>query len=240
MKAYRNKKIDPLVRDFVAAGHMNKISVADIGCYKRPMIHWLKKLSQEVDYVGVDEDPEALRYLDENGINGIDWRGYFEEPPRDFTLGLEVIEHIRMSETEKFLSTIRDRTRKAFFLTTPNFEGWDAKGLDQISRQDSLAEMRYVPDHLAYFDAKSDNPHSHKQAMTAESLERYFSDVLPAQEWEFAIIKAWPWKVSDMATGNSFFHFFKLHAVAWRPELFEKPMERVVNDLCSSTWASLS
>ena len=232
MRTNNQKKINPLSRDFIVADKSTSISVADIGCFNRPIWGFVSQLKDKVDYLGVDEDPVALEYLASQGLKGATAAQYNEGGEFDYTFGLEVIEHIRYEDSPGFLASLRDKTNKAFFLTTPNFEGWDHNGFSQVKRRPDLAEMRYIPDHLRSFNPKSHNPHHHKQIMTRDSLNAQLSDVLDAKEWDWEVIKTWPWALTDLATGNIFIHFFKLHIVAWRPAAFEKDMKQHVAKFC--------
>lgn len=232
MQTNNQKKINPLARDFIVADENTSISVADIGCFNRPIYGFVENLKDEVDYLGVDEDPVALEYLESVGLAGTDAAGYNKGPSFDYTFGLEVIEHIPHEDSIGFLTSLRNKTNKAFFLTTPNFEGWDDKGFSQVSRRPDLAELRYIPDHLRSFNPKSSNPHHHKQIMTAQDVERQLAEVLSAEEWDWEVVKAWPWALTDLATGNVFIHYFKLHIFAWRRDAFDRDMKALVTAFC--------
>ena len=92
--------------------------------------------------------------------------------------------------------------------------------------------MRYVPDYLRNFSAKSSNPHDHKQIMTAEGLDHQLAQVLSRDEWDWEVIKAWPWALIDLAQGNRFIHYFKIHAVAWQVSKFNRDMRQHVIEFC--------
>ena len=232
MRTNNQKQIHPLARDFIVADDRKSISVADIGCFNRPIWGFAAQLKDEVDYLGVDEDPTALKYLKEAGLAGTDAAGYNAGPAFDYTFGLEVIEHIRHEDSIGFLTSLRDKTSRAFFLATPNFEGWNAKGYSTVARRPDLAELRYIPDHLRSFNPKSGNPHHHKQIMTAEGLDGQLAEVLPRDVWDWEVIKSWPWALTDLATGNVFIHYFKLHIVAWRRAAFDRDMKLHVAEFC--------
>lgn len=238
MRTNNQKRINPLARDFIVADERDTISVADIGCFNRPIWKFVEKLKDNVDFLGVDEDPDALEYLKSVGLAGTDAEGFNNGPAFDYTFGLEVIEHIRHEDSIGFLSSLRDKTNKAFFLTTPNFEGWDNNGFSQVSRRPEFAEMRYIPDHLRSFNPRSSNPHHHKQIMTADSLDGQLAEVLERDTWDWEVIKAWPWALTDLATGNTFTHFFKLHVAAWRPAEFSRDMKQHVAWFCENNAAA--
>ena len=193
-----------------------------------------KKIKENVEYLGVDEDPTALEYLKNHGLAGTNTEGYRQGQNYDFAFGLEVIEHIRQEKSIDFLSDIRNKTNKAFFLTTPNFEGWDGKGYSQVSQRPEYARMRYMPDHLRSFQATSENPHHHKQIMTAKGLQSQLEEALCPDNWSWCVIKAWPWLLTDLGSGKCYMHFFKLHAVAWRRAQFKNDMRLCLQEICEN------
>ncbi|WP_282152746.1 hypothetical protein [Ruegeria atlantica] len=193
--------------------------IADVGCYKRPIAAFTNKILPEALFFGVDEDLEAVEWLNSNNLNGGNFADYLAQEPFDLSFLLEVYEHINPQDSRKFLDTIFKRTTSAAFLTMPNFEGWDAAGVEQLAIRDSFKEMRYVPDHLKAFDGRSKDPHTHKQVVTEERLSDDIASVLP-NGWEYRVFFAWPWSIKDRARGSVFDHSFKLFAVVWNPASF--------------------
>jgi hypothetical protein len=233
VRSCQQDRIIALARDVMRLDPATAISMADIGCYNRTVYPSVSRWKDQVDFLGVDEDPKALRDLAEMGLPATDAAGYAATGPRDYSFALEVIEHIRVENAPGFLATIRDRTRRAIFMTTPNFEGWDGGPPDRLQIRPDWREMRYMPDHMRYFDADQPDPHNHKQVMTVDTLSAQLAATFPAPEWSFTVIKAWPWRLSDLARGTHFDHYFKLFALIWRPEAFPADLTPVVDAFCA-------
>lgn len=216
---YCNSKITPLARNVMLQSGLEAPRVADIGCYKRPQYSFLKKLLPQASFLGVDEDKEAIQWLQENGMEGCDFQTYQEQEPFDFAFMLEVIEHIRPADSQGFLRAVLNKTKVAAFLTTPNFAGWDGGPKDKLVQKAEYKEMRYVPDHLKGFSTDSSNPHRHKQVITTSGLAQDIAAVLP-EGWAFRVFLAWPWTLTDHARGTSFEHSFKVYAIMWNDAAF--------------------
>lgn len=214
-----NRKIMPLAKLFLDQSK-EKTTIADVGCYKRPIIDWVSKVCDLENFIGVEVDEDAIKYLRDRNIDCLTPSQFSSAKPVDYVFGLEVIEHITASDSRLFLESCLSRCKKALFLTTPNFEGWDAADDSNIKTREEYKEMRYIPDHLKYFDAKSSNPHYHKQIMTVETISEHILDVLP-ENWDWIVYKAWKWKLVDESTKAVFSHYFKLHVAIWNREVFD-------------------
>lgn len=213
---YNFKQISQLAKAFLNTG-TSPVSVADIGCYKRPIVNWLRKVVDLLEFVGVDPDEDAIRHLTAQGIDCITPEEYEKRLSFDYSFLLEVVEHLSPADYPQFLANIRDHTGKAIFLTTPNFEGWDGDvASNKLRKRGAFTELRYEPDHLRAFRPSSKNPHDHKQLMTVDVLHDSFEVAFDRAEWDWIIYRAWPWKFRDCATGAEFEHHFKLHAAIWR------------------------
>ena len=233
---YNFNNIDQIVSLFLKTENMKKFSVTDIGCFNRPVYDFVSKFTKNIDFIGVDEDEEAIKFLKEKKLKGLNWNDYKSEKIKDYTFAKEVIEHIKEEETLAFLKVIKLKTKKAFFLTTPNFEGWDTDGFSKLSigrRKDEFKEMRYIPDHLPYFNSSSSNPHMHKQLMTFDNLNKVLKSTFNDPSWKVMIFKAWPWKLNDLSRDTTFIHYFKLHAVVWNENMYVKNMENLIYELCA-------
>ncbi|MCP4100976.1 MAG: hypothetical protein GY750_06080 [Lentisphaerae bacterium] len=219
MSQYNEVKIARLAKIFLQKGP-GPVSVADIGCFNRPIYDWLIKVAEVSSYVGVDPDPIAISDLKKRNLKCIPPEEFKLIDDVDYCFGLEVIEHIKRSQSEQFLRTLRDKTRKAIIMTTPNFEGWDADPSQLTAkRRPEFTELRYIPDHIPGYEVESQNPHSHKQIMTVEILSEQIISVFPSNEWDWVIYRAWPWHFSDLARNTDFSHYFKLHFAIFRKSL---------------------
>lgn len=233
---YPNRKITPIARDIMRLHGGVAPRIADIGCYKRPVSSFLMKEFPECSFLGVDEDPDALEWLAQNGIDGCSFDDYKDRGSFDFTFALEVIEHIKPKNSIPFLKTIVERSNCAVFLTTPNFSGFTGSGRDDVNRSPATKEMRYIPDHLKNFKANSDNPHHHKQALTGSRLSDDLEAVVPVG-WGFSVFEAWPWSLTDFSNEASYLHSFKLYAVVWDPKQFSGDVfqEILINNLSNKS-----
>lgn len=227
--AYHNAQILPLARNVMVQAGLQAPSVADVGCYKRPVHGFVSKLFPDVSFLGVDEDQDAIDWLRENGMQGADFQTYLDQDPHDFAFLMEVIEHIRPEDSQGFLGAVLKQTKTAAFLTTPNFEGWDAGPRDKLAQRAELREMRYVPDHLKAFNAASPNPHHHKQVITRLGLAKDIAAVLP-DGWAFRVFPAWPWTMMDHARNVQFDHCFKVFAIMWNTTVFDRDIGQLLDD----------
>ena len=216
---YLGRKITPLARDIIRLSGNTAPKVVDIGCYKRPVFGFLQKEFPQVSLLGVDEDPEAIAWLLQNGFDACSFSEFSNRGAVDFSFALEVIEHVKPTESKDFFHTIISQTKVGMFFTTPNFSGFTAKARDEVSRLQKLQELRYLPDHLKNFKGKSTNPHHHKQAFNGDRLVEDIVAVLP-KGWDFSVFEAWPWRIEDFSVGTTFIHAFKLYGVIWNMAAF--------------------
>ena len=188
-------------------------SCLDIGCGRSRYDRWFERFDRAVAphrYIGLETDPEIIEEL---RAQGVDVRHANDEPGEcrsELTLCIEVIEHVLPAETPAFLDFVAANTETAMMLTTPNFEYWEGK-----KPKPEYRECRWIPDHLPTFNPAG-GPHHHKQAMTPENLSAYLAVAFPEPEWNFEVFRAWPWRLEDITTGESFLLYFKLFAIAWR------------------------
>ncbi len=231
---YFGRKIIPIARDIMKLAIKNTISVADIGCYKRPVASFVSKNFPNSRFMGVDEDPDALAWLRKHGLNGCNFAQYSDGEAFDFSFLLEVVEHIPEEFNDEFLRAVFRQTNVAAFFTTPNFFGWDAGERTELKLRAETSELRYAPDHLKNFKPFSSNPHDHKRIMTVDWLSQDIENTLP-DGWRFRVFKAWPWTLTDHSTGAVFNHCFKVYAVAWKEVAFpEKLVDHVLSEHLSS------
>lgn len=230
---YCGDRILPLARNMMVEAGIDAPRVADVGCYKRPLHGFVTKLFPGATFLGVDEDEAAIEWLEEQGIAGCDFQTYQAQEPFDYTILMEVIEHIRPEDSQGFLRAVLEQTTTAAFLTTPNFAGWDGGPKDRLVQKPEIREMRYVPDHLKGFRANSPNPHHHKQVITVQGLAEDIAAVLP-EGWAFRVFHAWPWTLTDQARGTVFEHSFKVFAIMWNTAAFSKD----IGALLDTRWLS--
>jgi len=216
---YDNKRAEPLARWLLKVADHPMETVADVGCGTRPLQPWLRKLKPEgqLDYFGVDVDPAAVAKLNEMGLECV---GPDEAAQRQaqVVFAYEVVEHIPPAEDDDFWSFLQGLTQDVLVLTTPNFEGFR----NGIYPEPDRTEMRYVPDHFKDWSPTSTDPHAHKIAYTAQSLSDRIASHFPGPTWDHLVYRAWRWTLVDHGAGTVHEHYFKLHAVAWRRELFDR------------------
>ena len=100
-----------------------------------------------------------------------------------------------------------------FALTAPNFEYWsNFRCKDQ--------GMNFMPEHLAYLDPSSKDPHKHKFEVTPGVLANYFGKVFEDDVWSWKIYRAWPYMIQDQARSLSWRVFYKIFAIAYKDEVF--------------------
>jgi len=94
----------------------------------------------------------------------------------------------------------------------PNFEYWN----ERFRAKPEFKDIRWIPDHFVAWDPGSDNPHKHKQMTTPNSIRQYLRQSFPAEDWHCEVIRAWPWRLKDLARGFETIYYFKVFAVAMR------------------------
>lgn len=213
----------PIIQEHAVDEKLTFSSCLDVGSGLRTQDQWFSKFRHSRPphrFVAAEIDPEIVEELKRRGIatmNPLEDEGVEQF---DLTLALEVIEHLTPDKSVAFLDFCARRTGKLLALTTPNFEYWNIKDSVTGARAyEDYRECRWIPDHFAYFDRKSDDPHFHKQAMTPGLLHDYFEkSAFGRDPWRFRIYRAWPWQIRDVARDRAFDLHFKIFAVAWAEE----------------------
>lgn len=212
-RGLNDRTIHRLIRDFSRDNNLHYKSCLDVGCGRAQYYPWIQQvefMDEPRKYIGIESDRDIINKHHENGLD-VRHPDDAGECKSDLSLCLEVIEHLRPDETKGFLEFVRNNTNKLVAFTTPNFEYWN--GQRQV---DEYKECRWIPDHFSYFRPDSLDPHDHKQAMTPENMDDYFSVAFPSDEWDYEIFRSWPWVMEDQTNGEKFELYFKLFAIAWR------------------------
>jgi hypothetical protein len=214
--SYDDRRVHGLVRDTAIAQDMRFSSCLDIGCGRSRYDKWFQRLRQAEAphrYIGLDSDERIVAELQAEGVEvhrspeGVDCRS-------DLTLCVEVIEHVLPEDSDDFFRFVAANTNKVVALTTPNFEYWQGSNFRALPE---LRECRWLPDHVRTWNPKG-GPHAHKQWMTAGLLDDYFTRLVPRDRWAHQVYRAWPWRLTDVTTDQTFELHFKLFAVAWRTD----------------------
>ncbi|MEA2310436.1 MAG: hypothetical protein QOE28_404 [Solirubrobacteraceae bacterium] len=207
------RRMHGVLQRFAREHELSFGSCLDIGCGRSRYDRWFDRFDRAEEprrYIGLETDEVIIEELQREGV---DVRHALDAPGdcrSDLTLCIEVIEHLKPSETPGFLSFVEKNTERVMMLTTPNFEYWEGK-----RPRPEYRECRWIPDHLPTFNPAG-GPHHHKQAMTPQNLSDYLATAFPAPEWSFEVFRAWPWRLEDLTTSEAFHLYFKLYAIAWR------------------------
>ena len=212
LKHTDHSQIFPIIQEVAVENGFMFDSMLDVGSGLRTLDKWFLnfKFSTELhEYYAAEVDEDIISKLAAAGISTIDL--FKEDRPCDLVVAAEVLEHILPEDSLSFLDCCKRNTRKLFAMTVPNFEYWH-----HLKAEGDMKECRWLPDHFKDFNPRSDDPHMHKQEMTPEVLMEYVSRVFDKDNWGICIMRAWPWRLTDVARKRDFELYFKLFAIAVR------------------------
>ncbi len=209
-----NWSVLPLVETIVRRRELEIASCLDIGAGDRPKSDWFRKnyKSKQRRFAALEVDENLRERLAKKNIQSESSFAVVPDQGYDMSLALEVMEHLRPSDSVPFLQQVARVTSKIYAMTAPNFEYWD----ENFRAKPRYKDIRWIPDHFVAWDPESSNPHKHKQMTTPELISGYFAEAFPSDEWETAVFRAWPWDLKDRTREFKAKYFFKVFGIAIR------------------------